>query len=210
MKTQIISILCCILCYGAIAQQQPNTIKVTSRVIYVDPEPTYKAQVSISSVSSTYKNYEMTLNELKELFKTTLEKSGLSWENVKEHSGTFGFETLGYQQEGIIYEYQTLSVEEMKKFLNIRMPILQSLNMASWIELDNQEVEKIIQMALDKNYKKAALLAKAMKRKVGSIISASENVGDILSEGKPYPTALYYNREPGEFYYDLTVVFELE
>ena len=198
------------LCYGAISQQQPNTIKVTSRVIYVDPEPTYKAQVTLSSAFSAFKNHEMTLKEMKEDFKNTLEKSGLSWENVKEHTGAFGFETMGYQKEGIIYEYQTLSVEEMKKFLNIRMPILQSLDMISWIELDNEEVETIIQMALDKNHKKAALLAKAMKRKVGTIISISENIGDILSEGKPYPTALYYNREPGEFYYDLTVVFELK
>lgn len=210
MKNQIITILCFILSYGAIAQPQPNTIEVSSRVIYVDPEPTYKAVVSISSAFSAFVEDKMTLNEMTAHFKNTLEKSGLSWENVKEHPGTFGFESMGYPKEGIIYVYETVSVEEMKKFLNIRMPILQSLDMASWIELDALEVDKIIKMALDKNYKKATLLAKAMKREVGAIISTTENIGDILSEGKPYPTTLYYNREPGEFYYDLTTVFELK
>ena len=208
MKTQVITLLSCILCSWAIAQQQPNTIRVNAKTVYVDPEPVYKAEISLSAAYSGSENNMMSLNQMKELFKKTLEEAGLSWKNIKEHDGLFGFETMGFKQEGVIYEYKTASVKEMKRFLNIKMPILQSLDAASSIELNSQEADKIIQMTLDKSYKKATLLAKAMKRKVGKIISISENTGSLI--GKPYDTSLYYDRTPGEFYYDLMVVYELK
>lgn len=208
MKTQVITLLSCILCGLAIAQQQPNTIKVSAKTVYVDPEPTYNAEVSLSAAYAGSDNNMMTMNQMKAHFKKTFEESGLSWESIKEHDGPFGFETMGFKQEGVIYKYKTISVEEMKKFLNIKMPILQRQDITSSIELDPQEAEKIIQMTLDKSYKKAALLAKAMKREIGKVISISENTGSLI--GKPYATSLYYDRTPGEFYYDLVVVYELK
>ncbi len=208
MKTQIITLLCCILCNWAIAQQQPNTIKVNARVVYVDPEPTFKATVSISSAFSSFDNDMMSLNQMKEHFKKTLEDNGLSWNNIKKHKGTFGFETMGYKKEGAIYEYETSSAEAMKIFLNIKLPILYRLDATSVIELDNQEAEKITRMALEKAAKKATFLTKAMKRQLGKILSIEQDIGDLV--GKPFATTLYYDRIPGEFFYDVTVVYELK
>ncbi len=208
MKTQVITLLCCIICNWAIAQQQPNTIKVSARVVYVDPEPTFKATVSISSAFSSFDNEMMGLVQVKEHFKKTLEDNGISWNTIKEHEGTFGFETMGYKKEGAIYEYETSSADAMKVFLNISLPFLYRLDATSVIELDSQEVEKITQMALEKAYKKAALLTKVMKRQLGKIISIEQNIGDLV--GKPFATTLYYDRIPGEFFYDVTVVYELK
>ena len=208
MKTQIITLLCCLLCSWVMAQQQPNTIKVNARVVYVDPEPTFKATVSISSAFSSFDNDMMSLTQIKEHFKKTLEDNGISWNAIKEHEGTFGFETMGYKKEGAIYEYNTSSAEAMKIFLNIRLPILYRLDATSVIELDSQEAEKITLMALEKASKKATLLTKAMKRELGKIISIEQNIGDMV--GKPFSTTLYYDRIPGEFFYDVSVVYELK
>lgn len=208
IKTVVTTVFLSTICHWGIAQQQPNTIQVTARMIYADPEPTFKSEITLSTAYAGVESDTITMNQMKERFKNALAEKGISWEGVKEHAKPFGFETMGYNQEGIIYVYETKSVEEMKKFLTIKLPTLQRQSATSVIELDTQEAEKIVAMVLEKSNKKAALLAKVMKRNVGKIVSISENTRDLI--GKPYETVLFYDRTPGEFYYDLVVVYELE
>ncbi|WP_157491678.1 P-loop NTPase family protein [Maribacter thermophilus] len=210
MKTSTITALllctCLFVCSSLFAQQLANTIKVTARIIYIDPDPTYKATISLSNPSSYDYDY-VSLAELKERFKKRVEESGLSWSSIKEHPFTFGYETMRYNKEGALYLYETKSVEEMKQFLNIKLPILQVLDMSSAIVIDDKEVEIITQMALDKSFKQATLLAKNAKKKLGGIIALKEN-GALFN--KPYEVSLYYDRPPGEFYYDMEVTYEIQ
>lgn len=210
MKTSTITALllctCLFVCSSLFAQQLANTIKVTARIIYIDPDPTYKATISLSNPSSYDYDY-VSLAELKERFKKKVEESGLSWSSIKEHPGTFGYETMRYNKEGALYLYETKSVEEMKRFLTIKLPILQVLDMSSAIVIDDKEVEIITQMALDKSFKQATLLAKNAKKKLGGIIALKEN-GALFN--KPYEVSLYYDRPPGEFYYDMEVTYEIQ
>ncbi|MBD0777598.1 hypothetical protein HPE56_07320 [Maribacter sp. ANRC-HE7] len=210
MKTPTITVLllctCLLVCCPSIAQQLPNTIKVTSRVIYIDPDPTYKAVISLSNTSN-YEYDSMSVAELKERFKKRVEESGLSWDSIKEHPGTFGYETMRYNKEGALYLYETKSAEGMKQFLNIKLPILQILDMSSSIEIDSGEAEKITQMAMDTSFKQATLLANKAKKKLGGIVALKENGGLF---NKPYRVNLYYDRPPGEFYYDIEVTYEIQ
>lgn len=209
MKTPTITVLllctCLMVCCPSIAQQPNNTIKVNARVTYIDPNPTYKAVVSLSNTSN-YDYDSMNVTELKERFKKSVTESGLSWAGIKEHPGTFGFETMRYNKEGILYLYETKSVEGMKRFLNIKLPILQNLEMSSTVEIDSQEAEKITQMALDKAFKQATLLANKAKKKLGDIVALKEHGGLF---DKPYQVSLYYNRPPGEFFYEIEVTYEI-
>lgn len=209
MKTPTITALllftCLFTCFPLFAQQLPNTIKVTSRIMYIDPDPTYKATISLSNPSSYDYDY-VSLTELKERFKKKVEESGLSWSSIKEHPGTFGYETMRYNKEGALYLYETKSVEEMKQFLNIKLPILQVLDMSSAIVIDDEEAEKITQMALDKALRQARLLTQKAKKKLGSIVALKEHGGLFT---KPYEVSLYYDRTPGEFFYEIEVTYEI-
>ncbi|OWW26652.1 hypothetical protein [Zobellia galactanivorans] len=189
------------------AQQQPNTIRVSARAIYIDPDPVFKADVSLTDSYSDQSINKMQIDQMRAHFKKIIEDNGLSWNDIKEHPGTFGFETMGYNKEGIIYQYKTKSAENMKQFLKIKSPLIQSLNMTSNIQIDDREAEKITQMAFDKSYKQASLLAKTMNKDLGNILSVQEN-GSVF--GKQYGVSLYYDRPPGEFYYDIMVTYELK
>lgn len=195
------------LTINAIAQEQPHTIKVNARVIYIDPDPTYKADISLSTAFSSYDKNVLSLDQMVERFKKSVTENGLSWNDIKEYPGVFGFETMGYNKEGIIYQYETKSAENMKQFLSLQLPIINRLDMSSTIEISSEEAAKITQMALDKALKQATLLAKTAKRQVGAVLAIKENGGLF---GKPYGISLHYNRPPGEFYYDVEVTYELK
>ncbi|CAZ95603.1 Conserved hypothetical periplasmic protein [Zobellia galactanivorans] len=207
MKTQSITLILLFLCSLSMAQQQPNTIRVSARAIYIDPDPVFKADVSLTDSYSDQSINKMQIDQMRAHFKKIIEDNGLSWNDIKEHPGTFGFETMGYNKEGIIYQYKTKSAENMKQFLKIKSPLIQSLNMTSNIQIDDREAEKITQMAFDKSYKQASLLAKTMNKDLGNILSVQEN-GSVF--GKQYGVSLYYDRPPGEFYYDIMVTYELK
>ncbi|MDO6516011.1 hypothetical protein [Zobellia uliginosa] len=207
MKTQSITLLLLFLCSLSMAQQQPNTIKVNARATYIDPEPVFKADISLTDSYSDQSINKIQIDQLRAHFKKLIEENGLSWKDIKEHPGTFGFETMGYKKEGIIYQYETKSAENMRQFLKIKSPLIQSLNTTSYIQIDKSEAEKITQMAFDKSYEQASLLAKTMNKDLGDIISVQEN-GSVY--GKQYGVSLYYDRPPGEFYYDIVVTYELK
>jgi len=206
MKKLILTLISLTFC-TLITAQEKNTIKVSSRVIYIDPDPTFQADVALSGTHLLKDNNKIEFDSIKQDFKNKIEENQLSWTNVKEYPGAFGFETMGYNSLGIIYQYETKSASDMKRFLNIRLPTLTRLDVRSIIEIDLQEAKKITQMGYDKSLKQATLLAKTMKKQVGAIIAVEEN-GSLFA--KPYAVGLYYNRPPGEFYYDIEVTYELK
>jgi len=198
----LVSLTFCVL----IEAQEKNTIKVNSRILYIDPSPTFTADIALNGTFLIKDDNKTELDKIKQDFKNAVEENGLSWADVKEYPGTFGYETMGYNTLGIMYQYETKSVEDMKRFLNIRLPSLTRLDIRSTIEIDEHEAEKITQMAYDKALKQATLLAKPIKKQVGEIIAVEEN-GGLLS--KPYAVTVYYSRPPGEYFYDIEVTYEL-
>lgn len=184
-----------------------NTIKVQARAVYLDPTPTYKTTLSISGSNASYGFDIMNLEQMVATFKNAVLAEGLPWDHFKETPYNFGFETMGYEKEGVIFEYSTISAADIKKVLNLKTVGLRSLDAVSEITIDPKEARILNQMALANAKVKAEAMAWAMEKELGDIVYVEDhqNVIDI-----PYETALYYNRPAGEYIYYIYVVYEIE
>nr|WP_288977448.1 SIMPL domain-containing protein [uncultured Allomuricauda sp.] len=186
------------------AQEQSATIKVLARAIHVDSSPTYKATVSISPAYSSYASDGMDFEELRSLYQKALELQGISWKEIKERPYEFGFETMGYDKEGAIYEFSTSSIEKMRTFLTIKSLGLQRLNSVAVIKIDENAAKLLYGKAMEDARKKASLIALTLGKELGDVITVEDN--QYLNE--QVETSIYYDRPVGEYIYSLQVIFE--
>ena len=186
------------------AQEQSATITVLARAIHVDSSPTYKATVSISPAYSSYASDGMDFEELRSLYQKALELQGISWKEIKERPYEFGFETMGYDKEGAIYEFSTSSIEKMRTFLTIKSLGLQRLNSVAVIKIDENAAKLLYGKAMEDARKKASLIALTLGKELGDVITVEDN--QYLNE--QVETAIYYDRPVNEYIYSLQVVFE--
>lgn len=186
------------------AQEQSATITVLARAIHLDSSPTYKATVSISPAYSSYASDGMDFEELRSLYQKALELQGISWKEIKERPYEFGFETMGYDKEGAIYEFSTSSIEKMRTFLTIKSLGLQRLNSVAVIKIDENAAKLLYGKAMEDARKKASLIALTLGKELGDVITVEDN--QYLNE--QVETAIYYDRPVNEYIYSLQVVFE--
>ena len=186
------------------AQEQSATITVLARAIHVDSSPTYKATVSISPAYSSYASDGMDFEELRSLYQKALELQGISWKEIKERPYEFGFETMGYDKEGAIYEFSTSSIEKMRTFLTIKSLGLQRLNSVAVIKIDENAAKLLYGKAMEDARKKASLIALTLGKELGDVITVEDN--QYLNE--QVETSIYYDRPVGEYIYSLQVIFE--
>ena len=186
------------------AQEQSATITVLARAIHLDSSPTYKATVSISPAYSSYASDGMDFEELRSLYQKALELQGISWKEIKERPYEFGFETMGYDKEGAIYEFSTSSIEKMRTFLTIKSLGLQRLNSVAVIKIDENVAKLLYGKAMENARKKASLIALTLGKELGDVITVEDN--QYLNE--QVETAIYYDRPVNEYIYSLQVVFE--
>ncbi|MBW8199038.1 SIMPL domain-containing protein [Flagellimonas abyssi] len=186
------------------AQEQSATITVLARAIHVDSSPIYKATVSISPAYSSYASDGMDFEELRSLYQKALELQGISWKEIKERPYEFGFETMGYDKEGAIYEFSTSSIEKMRTFLTIKSLGLQRLNSVAVIKIDENAAKLLYGKAMEDARKKASLIALTLGKELGDVITVEDN--QYLNE--QVETAIYYDRPVNEYIYSLQVVFE--
>jgi len=189
------------------SQIESTTISVGGRAVYVDPSPVYKAVVSLSNSLLGGSSERKELDELVMLFKEDLRKNGIPWSQITKNPYTFGYEVLGYQDPGNIYQFTTESVASMISFLDLKTPGLQKLNSVSEISIDQDEAKSIMRAALDNAQQKAQIIAETMGKELGEIIKIEAH-NDII--GQPYESSMYYDRPPGEFVYVITVLYGLE
>lgn len=186
------------------AQEQSATITVLARAIHLDSSPTYKATVSISPAYSSYASDGMDFEELRSLYQKALELQGISWKEIKERPYEFGFETMGYDKDGAIYEFSTSSIEKMRTFLTIKSLGLQRLNSVAVIKIDENAAKLLYGKAMEDARKKASLIALTLGKELGDVITVEDN--QYLNE--QVETAIYYDRPVNEYIYSLQVVFE--
>ncbi|RIV72850.1 SIMPL domain-containing protein [Flagellimonas aequoris] len=195
-----------LLPFLGISQEKATTIKVSARAIHMDPSPTYKAIVSLSTAFSSYAADGMGLEELQSHYKKALESSGISWSELKETPYEFGFETMGYDKEGAVYEYTTTSTEKMRAFLGIKSLGLQRLNAIAILEIDSKESKKLYDDALNDARTKAAAIAQTLGRELGEVMVVEDN----QYVGKQVETSIFYDRPVGEYIYSLLVTFSTQ
>jgi len=184
--------------------QENTTIKVSAQVIHIDSSPTYKATMSLSPAYSSYGANDMSLEELKSHYKNALESKGIPWDEVKETPYEFGFETMGYDKEGAIYEFTTTSTEKMRTFLRTKSLGLQRLNIIAILEIDAEESKNLYEAALKDARTKATTIATALGKNLGDIVVIEDN----QYMGKQVETSIFYDRPVGEYIYSLQVVYK--
>lgn len=201
---QIFYILLVLLPLIGVSQNKNTTIKVSGRAVHVDASPTYKATLSLSPAYSTYGADSMSLDELKSHYKETLESNGILWSEIKETPYEFGFETMGYDKAGSVYEFTTTSIEKMRAFLRIKSLGLQRLNIVAVQEIDAEELKKLYEVALKDAKAKAIAIASALDKKIVRILTIEDN----QYVGQKVETSIFYDRPVGEYIYGLQVIFE--
>jgi len=199
----LVYLIITLLPFMGFSQDQITTIKVSARAIHIDPSPTYKATVSLSTVFSSYAVDGMDLPQLKSHYQKALESKGISWNELKETPYEFGFETMGYDKEGAVYEFTTTSTEKMRAFLGIKSMGLQRLNAIALFEIDVEEAKTLYESALQDARIKAEAIAKTLGKKLGEVMIVEDN----QYIGKQLETAIYYDRPAGEYIYTLQVTF---
>ncbi|NJB71573.1 hypothetical protein GGR42_002035 [Saonia flava] len=203
MKILLTKILFILFPLSLLAQQQ--TIKVSARATHIDSSPIFKTTVSLSTSFSSYAGETMNLKQLKEHYKAALVIKNIPWETVKETPNGFGFETMGYDKEGVVLEYTSSSVKEMKRFLTTKSLGLQKLNTIAIIEIDPEEAKELYKKALENAHMKAQAIAFAMDRELGKILQVEDN----LFTGQKIETSIYYDRPAGEYILSIQIVFEV-
>jgi len=207
MKKTIFLITILLLPLLLIAQQQTTTIKVSARSVLIDSSPEFKATVALSSSYSSLPAEMTTLEILKKKYKSALKANDISWSNLKKDSNGFGYESMGYGKDGIIYEYRTKSVEKMKKFLKTKSLGMQMINYSSIITIDEEEAAKLSETALASAKARAVIIAAAMGKELGDI----KEIEDLNNRyGEEVESSIYYDRPIGEYFYMINVIFTVK
>ena len=207
MKKTIFLITILLLPLLLIAQQQTTTIKVSARSVLIDSSPEFKATVALSSSYSSLPAEMTTLEILKKKYKNALKANDISWSNLKKDSNGFGYESMGYGKDGIIYEYRTKSVEKMKKLLKTKSLGMQMINYSSIITIDEEEAAKLSETALASAKARAAIIATAMGKELGEI----KEIEDLNNRyGEEVESSIYYDRPIGEYFYMINVIFTVK
>lgn len=201
---QLVYILLLLISIPMVAQGQNATIKVLARAIHVDSSPTYKATISISPAYSSYASDGMDFEELRSLYQKALELQGIAWKEIKERPYEFGFETMGYDKEGAIYEFSTSSIEKMRTFLTIKSLGLQRLNSVAVLKIDEGTAKSLYGKAMEDARKKASLIALALGKELGDAIT----VEDAQHLNGQVETSICYDRPVGEYIHSFQVVFQ--
>jgi len=198
-----IALIFCTLVKG----QEQGVIKISTSVIHKDASPVYKATVVIGSGYSSLPSEVMTIESLKTRYKEELEKAGFSFNTLKENPNGFGYETLAHKKAGLVYEYTTTSIADIKQFMKIRPLGVESIYVVSLIEIDTKETLHLTKLAIGNAKEKASAIAHAMGKKLGEIIQ----VEDIVNRwGNTIEASVYYDRPPNECLYTLDVTFKIE
>lgn len=207
MKKVLFSALVLFFPLLLIAQRPPAVIKVSARAVYIDPSPIFKATVTVSSTYSSLPEEMVTLEKLKKKFKEALQEKNIPWSDLKENPNDFGYETLSYPKEGVIYEYVTTSISSMKKFLEIKSLGLQQLNSVCIINIDANEAKKLIEIALKKAKERALIIAEALGKQLGDI----QEVEDLNNRwGEEVESSLYYDRPAAEYIHMINAIFTIK
>lgn len=200
MKKISICLITLFVTMTSFAQNTPNTISVSGNYSYtVQPELTAKMILSLSNVY--YDAPGLNLPELKSTYLNNISKAGLDKNMVKEDE--LAYAMMGYEKEGVILEFKTKSLEQLKTFLNVKALGVSKSDASIEFTLTDDEMANYAKLAYDNAKSKAEAIAKKIGRTVGKAIYISDSNNNKVSE------SLYYATDITSRDYYLTVSFEL-
>ncbi|MGG8495837.1 SIMPL domain-containing protein [Tenacibaculum sp. TC6] len=208
MKSIYLFLLPCIWLTTAFSQEANSTlIKVNGKATYEDTKPTFKAIISISKNLNAYYPDEITdLSKIEEHYKSQLKEKGISWTMFTKKPYEFGYESFNYGKEGIIYEFNTTSIEKMRTFLKVKANGVDNLKAVAILNITKKVTEDLYVQALEDAYTKASLMAVALGKKIDKVVEVTEatiNTGTVENY-------IYYDRPVGEYISTIQVVYTVK
>lgn len=185
----------------AFSQSPGNTITVNGSHEYrMTPEYSSKMLVSLNNVY--YDAQTINLSELKSGYYEKLEKAGISQSKLTEDM--FAYNLLGYEKEGVVIEFKTNSIDEMKKFLSIKSIGVTRSDTSMEYQFDVEQAATYAEKAFENAKKKAAAIAQKVGKKVGKVVSISDSNYHKVQE------SLYYGNLKSTRDYYISATFELQ
>lgn len=177
-----------------------KTIEVNGSVKLERKIVKYRAKISIEVNHSPYGDEEISdLEEIKNQYYLALVENGIDVNKFEED--TFEFRTYNYQAEGTMLKYECTSQKEISQLLNIKIPgIYVNLLECNYI-IDDNLYDQMTEAALVDAKIRANNIASKIDRKVGQIISLTDNrlLNNYWATFNPY-----------DEFFELKVVFEME
>ncbi len=115
----------------------------------------------------------------------------------------FGYLTTGFRKEGKLFVFETTSEKEYMKLLSVNLDGTQIYNRYVVYKLTSNIATKLAKKAIENAKQKAGLVAKSTNKKIGDIITISDNNQNKNKE------VLYYDNLGDKGLYQVIVRFEL-
>ncbi|MEM7484013.1 MAG: hypothetical protein AAF348_02285 [Bacteroidota bacterium] len=200
---KIVFLLILSSCFGF--GQKPASIQVIGRAVHIDKTPLFKGSITLSAAYSSLPAEAITLPQMKEKYDAALKKNGLSLAQLNEDK--FAYEALGYDKEGTIYEFETTSLEEIRKFMKSKSFGVQRLQFDQNIMLDVEEIASLSKKAFENAKEKAEAMVKNIESNLDKVISIQDSRNYLNEE---IPKGLYYDKPIGHYQYEIIVTFALK
>ncbi|MFP2995587.1 SIMPL domain-containing protein [Spongiivirga sp. MCCC 1A20706] len=193
-----ISLMAC----ASMTAQERNSIHLIERMRYVDPNPSFKASVVVSSYYANYNNNSVNTAELISQFEEKLIKNDINPEDLEKDET--GYISLALGKEGMLYHYKTTSQKKLFKLISINTLGSSRLNYDYIAKLSPTAEGNLIKKAVEKARIRAQEMASTFDKKVGGVIKLQTNY-----DGGDWIRGIFRDTVIGEMVIDVQVDFEL-
>ncbi len=208
MKKLILSIAFIAITTMTFAQGNKSYIEVTGVAEFEKSVEKYIAKVIVSKeliydshTGSSTDTLATTINTLTEKYFKKLTTTNFDTKKLKEDK--FGYLTTGFRKEGKLLVFETASEKEYMKLLSVNLDGTQIYNRYAVYKLTTNTATELAKKAIENAKQKAQLVAKSTNRKIGEIITISDNNQNKSKE------VLYYDNLGDTGLYQVIVRFEL-
>jgi len=161
------------------SQENKNCINVTG-INQVAIAPTYTAKMMVSLQNVYYDSQISNLEEIKSGYMDKLTKAGIKSSSIKIDQ--LYYDLMGYDKKGLVIEFQTPSIIELQKFLNIRSLGVRNIENKYKVEFTEEQLAEYAKGAFDNAKKKALSIAKKLDKNIGSIIYLTDNNANTIEK----------------------------
>jgi hypothetical protein len=168
--TFLLAFFLCSICIA----QTTNTLEVYGTANFTREAKEYKTTIILSMDQIYYAGTQFSnISELKTAFLSEVKAKGVDASKLVEKP--FDYYSLGYQREGTVFDFVTISKDEMIKVLMIKTggAISQSVQVKA-DNLTDAKYNELLGMAIADAKKNADRLASKVNKKAGDIVSISE------------------------------------
>lgn len=201
MKKLAASLAMLFITMTTMAQKIENNITVNGTHTYtITPEYSSKMIVSLNNVY--YDSQTMSMSEVKSGYLDKLAKAGISSDRLTEDD--LHYALLGYEKEGTVLVFESKSLEEMQKFLNVKSIGVTRSDTMLETELTDAQMADYAKAAFENAKNKANALASKIGRTIGKAIYINDTNTEKISE------SMYYGNAKDTRDYYISVSFELQ